>query len=258
VLAFGYAVLGLTFTRIVRRASARAIPALPLLELYFRGLLARYAPGKVGIPAVRMAASAEFQVSPGFMAGSVVLESLSSMATGGAVAALISIGPWASPRLRGVTAQPWTMALIAAILLGVLALALVKLRHYPSFALKLLRIEGSEEPLLPWAWLVGCTVSWLSVGTCCALCAVALSESLDTALLVAAVGVLGPLVGFIALVAPGGLGVREAFLVAVLAPQIGTTRALALGLVSRAVMLTTEFLIWLVAKLTLMARAKRA
>jgi uncharacterized membrane protein YbhN (UPF0104 family) len=192
------------------------------------------------------------------MAGTVVLETLASLATAGAVAALLSVGPWASPSLRKATqASPYTLPLIAVTVAGVLALAIVELKYYPRFVLRVLRMEPSERPLLPWSWLVGCTISWLCVGAACALCALGLSEGRDTALLVAAVGVLGPIVGFLVMVAPGGLGAREAFLVLVLEPQIGTTRALALGLVSRAVTLATEFVLWVVARVALAMRQKK-
>jgi hypothetical protein len=256
VFGLGNTGLALAFRRVLRQGSGVAQPVIAVLELFYRGTLARYLPGKVGIPAVRMAAAPEFQVSVGFMAGTVVLETLASLATCGAVAALISSGPWASPTLREITHRPAALALIAGVFLGVLGLAVIDLRHYPRFLRRLLRSEDREGPLLPGVWLLGCSFAWLCVGISNGLCAHALSENLDTALLAAAAGVLAPIVGFLAMVAPGGLGVREAFLVAVLTPQIGGTRALAFSLLSRAVALGAELGLWLVARAALALRAK--
>jgi uncharacterized membrane protein YbhN (UPF0104 family) len=241
---------------VLRQAGGDTHSALNVFEIYFRGSLARYLPGKVGIPAVRMAAAAELKLSPAFMAGTVVLETLASIATSGAIAALISIGPWAPPAFRGVTDKPWALPLIGVTFLGVVLLAVIDLRHYPDFLRRILRSEERAGALLPVSWLVGCTVAWTCVALACALCARALGEGNDVALLAAVGGVVGPIVGFLAVVAPGGLGVREGFLVLLLSPQIGTTRAIAFGLVSRAVTLAAEFLLWVAARVTLTIRGR--
>jgi hypothetical protein len=253
-LAVGNSALAVAFMRVLRRGGTKPLSWLRVFELYYRGLLARYLPGKVGIPAVRMAAAAEFGVSPVFMAGTVVMESLASVATSGAVAASISMGPWAPLAFRGVTDKPWALPLIATVCLGVMLLAVIDLRHYPEILRRFLRAQDRAGALLPVAWIVGCVVAWLCVGLACALCARALGEAEDVALLAAAGGVLGPIVGFLAVVAPGGLGVREAFLIMVLSPVIGGTRALAFGLVSRAMTLLVELMLWVIARTTLALR----
>ncbi len=256
-LALGYTASAFAFGRVLRRESGRRQRFSLVCEVYFRGLLARYLPGKVGIPAVRMAAAADFGVSMPFMAASAFMETLASLATAGAVAALISLGPWAAPALRRVVSGPWTLALVLAICGGVVLLAVVDLRRYPRALVRLARMGEREGPLLHGYWILGCSANWLATALGSALCAMALSEPMDIALLAAAAGVLGPIVGFLALVAPGGLGVREAFVVALLAPQIGATRALAFSLVSRAVTLGTEIAVWVVARSLLMVRKER-
>ena len=255
VIAVGNCGLALTFARVLTQAGGDTSSLRRVFENYFRGLLARYLPGKVGIPAVRMAAAEEFRLSAPFMAGTVVLETLASVATSGAIAALISMGPWAPPAFRSLTDKPWALPLIVATFVGVVLLAVIDLRHYPRFLRRFLRSEERTGALLPVSWLVGCTVAWLCVGLASALCARALGEGNDIAMLAAAGGVIGPIVGFLAVVAPGGLGVREAFLVMILGPQIGTTRALAFGLVSRAITLAAEFFLWVTARIALMLRA---
>jgi len=256
-LALGYTSSAFAFSRILRQESGRSAPFLRVCELYFRGILARYLPGKVGIPAVRMSAAVDFGVSVPFMAGTVVMETLASIATAGAVAAVISVGPWAAPALRAVVAGPWTMPLMFAVCGSVVLLAVLDVRRYPGIARALLaRLKVAERPgpLLHPYWIAGCSACWLATALSSGLCAFALSEPLDIALLAGAAGVLGPIVGFLALVAPGGLGVREAFVVALLSPQIGATRALAFSLVSRAVALASELLAWLLARALLSLR----
>lgn len=255
VLGLGNVALALTFRRVLKQGGGDTQATLSVFEIYFRGSLARYLPGKVGIPAVRMAAAAELKLSAAFMAGTVVLETLASVATSGAIAAVISIGPWAPPAFRGVTDKPWALPLIGVTFLGVVLLAVIDLRHYPDFFRRILRSQERAGALLPVSWLVGCTVAWSCVAVACAFCARALGESNDIALLAAVGGVVGPIVGFLAVIAPGGLGVREGFLVLLLAPQIGTTRAIAFGLVSRAVTLAAEFLLWAMARAALLVRA---
>lgn len=254
VLALGYCALALTFARVLKQAGGDTHPLLGIFELYFRGLLARYLPGKVGIPAVRMAAAPELKLSAAFMAGTVILETLASVATSGAIAALISMGPWAPAAFRGVTDKPWALPLIIATFLGVVLLAVIDLRHYPDVLRRILRSQERVGALLPVSWLVGAATSWVCVGFSSAFCARALGEGSEIAMLAAAGGVIGPIVGFLAVVAPGGLGVREAFLVLILAPQIGTTRAIAFGLVSRAVTLVVEFALWALARVSLLVR----
>ncbi|MFT3923186.1 MAG: hypothetical protein QM778_11695 [Myxococcales bacterium] len=255
-LAMGYTSSAFAFSRILRQESGRSQRFLSVCELYFRGILARYLPGKVGIPAVRMSAAVEFGVGVPFMAGSVIMETLASIATAGAVAAFITVGPWAAPALRAVLSGPWTLPLLIAICGAVAALAIIDVRRYPGFVVRILRMADRTGPLLHLYWIAGCTAYWLATAVSSGLCAYALSEPVDIALLAGAAGVLGPIVAFFALVAPGGLGVREAFVVVLLSPQIGATRALAFSLVSRAVTLATELAVWLLARGLLALRSR--
>ncbi len=250
-LACGYVALGLAFARVLNKESHEKHARLAVLELSFRGLLARYLPGKVGVPAVRMAAAAEFSVSVPFMAGTVIMETLASVATAGVVVAFLSIGPWAAPLLRAVTTGAWSLPVVLALVVGVAVLALLDVRRYPRRFVRLFRASERTGPLLSADWLVGCTLNWLAVAAASALVALSLSQNIDVALLAAAAGVLGPIAGLLSVVAPAGLGVREAFMVALLSPQMGATEALALSLVSRAVMLATEVSLWLVTRAVL-------
>jgi hypothetical protein len=255
VLGGAFCVLALTFARVLGQAGGQVRPLVRVLELYFRGQLARYLPGKVGIPAVRMAAARDLGLSPGFMAGSVVLEALSGLATATAIGFAIALGPWAAPRFRLPLPEAVAVPLVAGLFFGVAALAIVDLRYYPGFVLRALRLERRSGPLLSRSWLVGAGLSWGLVAAASALCARALSEPWDVAVMAAATGVIAPMVGFLSVFAPGGLGARELFVVLVMQPLIGETRALAFSLVSRALALGMELALWAVSR-ALLARSE--
>jgi len=253
-LGVGYCALAWGFVRLVRR-EVSGVPAAPCVELYFRSLLARYLPGKVGIPAVRMAGASGLGVSAVFMATGVVLESLAWLATGGVVSMALALGPGAGPRLTQLASSPATGVLIGAVLSGVLVLALVDSTRYPAWLLRRLKIQRREGPLLPVELLVANAVLWLATGASCAAVARALGADGSTLWLAATLGVFAPLVGFLALPVPAGLGVREAVLVLALSPELGTSRAIGLGVMTRAVALATELVLWSLSRAWLAARA---
>jgi hypothetical protein len=251
--AAGYVGLALAFHRVLRaQAPARARLRVSA-ELYMRGMLARYLPGKVGIPAVRMAAAADLGVSTSYMAASAVLEALASMATAGVIAALLALGPWTAPRLNALATQPWAPWAICALALAVVLLAVIDVRRYPAAFLRLLRLEQQRGPLLPAAWIGACAFYWCMVAISSACVVQALGGASSAALLGAATGVIAPILGFLVAIAPGGLGVREAVAVALMTPELGPTGALAFGLASRLVLLITELALWLATRLWLAA-----
>lgn len=249
--AMGYAGLSFAFHRVLRAQAPAPVSLRVSAELYMRGMLARYLPGKVGIPAVRMAAAADLGVSTSYMAASVVLEALASMATAGVITALLALGPWAAPRLNALATQPWAPWAIFAMALAVVLLAVIDVRRYPAAFLRLLRLEQQNGALLPVAWIFGCAFFWCMVAISSACVVQALGGAPSAALLGAATGVIAPILGFLVAVAPGGLGVREAVAVALMTPELGPTGALAFGLATRLVLLVTELGLWLATRLWL-------
>jgi uncharacterized membrane protein YbhN (UPF0104 family) len=211
-------------------------------------MLARYLPGKVGIPAVRMAAAESVGVGTAFMAASVVLESLAWLASGFLLTIVLSLGPWAPPHLSQLWQHPLAKLAVGLSLLGAATLALLEARFYPRALLKLLRLEGRRGPLLPPVLMLSTGGFWLATAGTSALLARALGAGGDVALLAAVAGLAAPLVGFLALPVPAGLGVREAVLVMALASSLTDSGALAFGLVSRAVSLVVELLLWLMSR----------
>jgi hypothetical protein len=255
-LACSSTVMALTLRRVLRLAGGHVQPLVRILELYYRGQIARYLPGKVGIPAVRMAAAHQLGLSGAFMASTVVFESLAGLATATAIGLAIALGPWAAPSFQLPLGRAYTHGLVVALFLGVTALAIVDLRHYPRFVVRMLRLEQRQGPLLSRTWLFGAAACWGFVALASALCARALSEPWQVALLAASAGVIAPMVGFLSMFAPAGLGARELFMIAVLTPLIGETKALAFSLVSRAVAMGTELLLWALARLWLTLRRR--
>jgi hypothetical protein len=250
-LVCGYLGVAFAFQRILNAQSESHAPFSRCFELYCRGLIARYLPAKVGIPAVRMAAAAEFGVTPAFMAASAVLEALASLATAGVLVAVLALGPCAIPGITALSAEPWAPWAIATIVLGVVLLALIDVRRYPARLMGLLRLEQRQGALLPMAWIVGEAWLWIMNALSCALVVRSLGGSVGAMWLGGAAGIIAPALGFFVLPAPGGLGARETVAVILMTPQIGSTKALAFSLVTRVALLTTELLLWLAARLWL-------
>jgi glycosyltransferase 2 family protein len=240
---------------IANAASERPAPALAY-ELFFRGMLARYLPGRVGIPAVRMANAASLGVGPAFMAASVMLESLAWLASGLLLTVVLSLGPWAPPHMSQLWDHGLAKLAVGVALLGAALLALVDSRFYPVRLMRFLRLEGRKGPLLPPLLMLACGSFWSANAASSAALAVALGGGPDTALLAAAAGMAAQLAGFLALPVPAGLGVREGLLLMALSSSLGASGALAFGLFSRAIALGTEVLLWLMSRLFVLRLAR--
>jgi hypothetical protein len=250
-LVLGYLGVALAFQRILHAQAPERARFVRVFELYCRGLVARYLPGKVGLPAVRMAAARELGVSPAFMAASTVLEALASLATAGVLVALLALGPWGVPGLASLNTYPWAPWAAGAIVLGVIVLAIVDVRRYPAGLMRLIRLDQPSGALLPVAWIVGEAWLWVMNALSCACVVFALGGSLAGAWLGAATAIIAPALGFFVVVAPGGLGAREFIAMGLMTPAIGPTRAIAFGLVTRAALLASELGLWLASHLWL-------
>ncbi len=252
-LAPGYLALAWGFQRLIARAVTDP-PGTECRELYFRSLLARYLPGKVGIPAVRAAGAASLGVSTEFMLTGVVLDSLSFLATGGVLGVALALGPWSFLNAR-LAASPWAAVVPLLAVLSVVTLMIVDCARFPAPILRRLRLQGRVGPLLPWELVLANGLLWVATSLACAAIALSLGADAEGAFLAAGAGVLSQLVGFLALPVPAGLGVREAVLVMALSPSLGPARALAFGLVTRAVSLGCEVVLWLASRAILRWRA---
>lgn len=232
---------------LIDRMGHTSVPRRYAMALYLESQMARYTPGKVGLPLVRMAGAPRLGVPAPLVGTSVLVELLSWLSVGGAVgfAALW----WFSDNLRGVLGLmgDWSPPLVAAFGLGAIALSVLDRRLYPRFVKKLLRLEG-HGPILPLSMLGYHALYWALGALHGYLASRAVGAGSPAALGSAGLFVLAPIAGFLALAAPAGLGVREAVLSVGLAPSVGSTAAVAAAVLSRGVSLLSDTSTWLWAR----------
>jgi uncharacterized membrane protein YbhN (UPF0104 family) len=234
--------VGVAWSLLIRGMADRPPPLSLVLSVYSTASLGKYVPGRVGQVVMRLAGLGSFGYSLRLITASMIIELLSWIATGACTAALLL---WfGSGQLRAVLGA-YAPAVAAACLMGVVALAVVNRTAYPRFVRRALCAEGSG-PLLPRSMPLLHLASWSLL----ALHGILLARSvgatdLETAPHAAAVFVLAPIAGFLALPIPAGVGVRESFTMLGVAPIVGVSNALALALLSRAASLIADVLLWL-------------
>lgn len=236
-------VQGLAWILLVERMAGRRVPKLPALSVYLASQLARYTPGKVGLPIVRMDGAPRLGLKRGLVGASVFIEALSWIATGGILGfALLFVG---RPKegLGGLVGQLSAPFLVLSLLGGAVLLFVDRAR-YPAFLRKLLAPEG-QGPLVPFRLPLVQFVYWGFAALHGYLLTLALGGEPESALPVMGFYVIAPVAGFVVLAAPAGLGVREAMLLAGLGPLIGSAAALGAAAISRAVSLAAEISMWL-------------
>lgn len=219
-------------------------PAKPAFAIYFESQVARYIPGKVGLPLVRIAGAEDMQLDPRHVGASIVVEMLSWSAVGAGVGlTLLTLDTGQGSRVLDLLGEsaPWLLAAIGFTLLG---LCTLPLRFFPHALRSLLQIQEQDAALLPWRvplihvahWLMWAMHGWLVLQ--------GLGLSACTALYLAGLFPLAPVVGFLVLAAPGGLGVREALIAGGLAAVLGSQAALAAALACRVASLGTDLVLW--------------
>ncbi|MCH2109223.1 MAG: flippase-like domain-containing protein, partial [Polyangiaceae bacterium] len=250
VLSFAFALASIFFQYgawrfILEDLSSQRLALIPSLGLYLSSQLARYTPGKVGLPAVRVAGAARLEVSKKLMLASLGLELLSWLAVGSVLVVVVAcFAPWEElPHL--VQSMGRASALSCAILGGIsLALLVFYPRaKYPPVVMRLLgrlmsskaENESQERALsdskrrgvLPFPAVVAHLlhwICWLGLGLSSAS---ALGASPGAALWASVALNAAVLGGFLALFAPGGAGVREAVIVQGSRSFLGAGMALA-------------------------------
>jgi uncharacterized membrane protein YbhN (UPF0104 family) len=249
-IAVGTVILAVGWKWLMERMVGRHLPLRPCLTLHFESQMARYTPGKVGIPLVRMAGAQRLGVPAAVAGYSVLTESISMVAVGGVVgfAALLSTNPGASTvtqafGLLGVLG-------LAAFVCVTLVLVFVDRRHLPAAFVKLMKAEGAGA-LVPRRGPIAHTVYWLTWAVHGYFAARAVGIGSAHAFASAGLYVLAPIAGILALATPSGIGVREAVLSMGLAPLVGPAPAVATAIVSRAVSLLVDCLVWAFGRLVL-------
>jgi glycosyltransferase 2 family protein len=242
-LALGCVLLGLGWVWLLSRMSGVKVPTLRGLALHFESQAARYTPGKVGLPLVRMLGAERLGTSARIVGTSVLIEVLCWVATGGVTGLLVLIV--SGEMLSRVTdALGWVGLVVLAGFIALLAaLLLVDRRSLPKRVVDALQLDG-EGPLVPPAlplvhagyWLTWAAHGYFTGRAIHALGGVAFSSM--------GFYVLAPVMGFLALAAPGGLGVREAVLSIALAGSVGPAAALYAALLSRGTSVVVDLGVW--------------
>ena len=249
-IALGTVILAIGWKWIMERMVGHGIPLRPALKLHFESQMARYTPGKVGMPLVRMAGAAELGVPASVAGYSVLTESISMVAVGGIVgfSLLLSTTGGAGGVLEAF-GKLGALGLLAFVGVG-LVLVFVDRRRLPALVVRLMRAEGSG-PLVPRRGPVAHALYWLTWAVHGYFAARAVGISSPHAVYGSGLYVLGPIAGILALATPSGIGVREAVMSMGLAPVVGPAPAVAAAIVSRATSLVVDILVWAFGRLVL-------
>lgn len=236
-------VQGVAWILLVERMAGRSVPKLPALAVYLASQLARYTPGKVGLPLVRMDGAPRLGLRRGLVGASVFIEALSWIATGGILGFALLVLGRPKEGLSGLLGQLSAPFLLLSLFGGAVLLGVDRAR-YPVFLRKLLAPDG-EGPLVPFRLPLVQFIYWGFTALHGYLLTLALGAAPQAALSIMGFYVIAPIAGFVVLAAPGGLGVREAMLLAGLSPLIGAAPALGAAVISRALSLVAEISMWL-------------
>jgi uncharacterized membrane protein YbhN (UPF0104 family) len=239
-------VQGFAWIALVERMAGRSVPRGPALSLYLASQLARYTPGKVGLPLVRMEGAPRLSLAPSLVGISVLVEMLSWTATGAMLGFALLAGTSPSAGLGGLFGR-LSVPLFAGAALGLLGLLVVDRSRYPARVRKLLAPDG-RGPIVPLGLPLVQFAYWALVALHGYLMSVALGANGSAAVTAMGFYVIASVAGFVVLAAPAGLGVREAVLLAGLGPSIGAASALGAALISRAASLVVEVVAWLVVR----------
>jgi glycosyltransferase 2 family protein len=243
-LAVGCVLLGLGWIWLLSRMSGVKIPLLPGMALHLESQAARYTPGKVGLPLVRMLGADKLGTTSRIAGSSVFIEVLCFVATGGVTGLLVLVA--SGSMLSKVTEALGNFGLLVLLsFVVVLALLLLVDRRYmPRKASELLQLDGTG-PLVPPALPLIHALYWLTWAAHGYFTSRAIHAPVDVSLASMGFYVLAPVMGFLALVAPGGLGVREAVLSIALSGATSPAAALYAALLSRGTSVIVDFGVWM-------------
>lgn len=241
-LGLGCLIQGRGWIALIERMTAQRVPHLPALSLYMDSQLARYTPGMVGLPFVRMAGAARLGVSALSVGSSVALEMLSWTAVGGGIgfASLFWL-----PAQSGLTALlgAWAVPIVLGFAAIVVALSCIDRARLPAALVRALKVD-ENGPLVPFSLLLSHVAYWLTWAAHGVLLTHAFGATPSVALSTSGLYALATVGGFVALAAPAGVGIREAILSVCLAPALGSAPALAIAVASRAASLCADVIAW--------------
>jgi len=233
---------------LLERMAAKIVPLRPCLRVYMAGQLARYTPGKVALPMVRVAGAPKVGLSPRLMAASVGIEVGTWLGVGtfvGFAALLYNVERL--PAIPGLTRDVLWLGMVL-VTMGIVAALGVERNRFPTWLLRFMRAEG-RGPFVSLRVLVVQVLSWIGWWLLGILAPVAAGSSVADALPMSPIFIVAPILGFLALVAPGGLGVREAIISYALSPYVGPSVAIAAAALARGAAIVSEITGWAIAVL---------
>jgi uncharacterized membrane protein YbhN (UPF0104 family) len=249
-LALGTFILAIGWKWIMERMVGHAIPLRPSITVHFGSQMARYTPGKVGMPLVRMAGADRLGVPASVAGYSVLTESISIVAVGGVVGfALLFATTGGAGGVLEAFGRLGVVGLLAFVVVGAV-LVFVDRRRLPAIVARLMKAEG-RGPLVPRRGPVAHTLYWLTWAVHGYFAARAVGISSPHAIYGSGLYVLGPVAGILALATPSGIGVREAIMSMGLAPVVGPAPAVAAAIVSRATSIVVDCSMWAIGRLVL-------
>ncbi|WP_437732954.1 lysylphosphatidylglycerol synthase domain-containing protein [Sorangium sp. So ce1335] len=247
-LALGAVVLGLAWAWLLEELTGRPIPRWRAIALHVESQAARYIPGKVGVPLIRMLGAPRIGTTGAVVGSSFAVELVSFVAVG----AIVGLGLLAAggEQVAGASAfiGRWSLPVLLALGVVLVALMTVDRARAPARVRRFLATEG-RGPLMPARLPLAHAAYWLTWAAHGACAALAVGATPAAALGGSGLFVLAPIVGFLALATPGGIGVREALLSVGLAPAVGPAAALGAAVISRATSLAVDVGGWLAARL---------
>jgi uncharacterized membrane protein YbhN (UPF0104 family) len=237
---------GVVWILLAEKMASKKIPRMHAMSLYLASQLARYTPGKIGLPLVRMEGAPRLGLTRTLVGISILVESLAWTATGAVLGFLLLALTVPDAGLGAVLGK---LALpgfgLSALGLGVLMV--VDRSRYPG-KVRALLAPGGKGPVIPLAVPLVHLAYWALVAVHGYLMSRALGASFDSGVTSMGFYVVASVAGFVVLAAPAGLGVREAVLLAGLTPSVGASGALGAALISRAASLVADVLIWVVVR----------
>ena len=244
-LLFGSLLQGVGWIALIDRMTGQRVPRGPALALYLDSQLARYTPGKVGLPLVRMAGADRIGAPASSVGSSVLIEMMSwtAVGSGAGFALLYATNEHASGVVQLL--GRWGLPLVGLCLAGLVGLIFLDRRRIPHRILAGLGLVG-DGPLVPSVLPLVHGIYWFTWAMHGWILTRAVSDVAGAPMAATGLCILGPVLGFVALAAPAGVGVREAVVAAGLAPIVGSAPALTLAVVSRVASLLADVGAWLV------------
>jgi glycosyltransferase 2 family protein len=239
-------VQGIAWILLAEKMSAKKVPRLHAMSLYLASQLARYTPGKIGLPLVRMEGARRIGLTRTLVGVSILVESLAWTATG-AVLGFLLLALTVPDAGLGAVLGKLALPGFGLSTLGLGVFMLVDRSRYPGKVRSLLA-PGGKGPVIPLAVPLVQLGYWALVAVHGYLMSRALGASFDSGMTSMGFYVVASVAGFVVLAAPAGLGVREAVLLAGLTPSVGASGALGAAFISRAASLVADILIWVVVR----------